>query len=267
MKKKLIFGMIMILFLVLPMGVKADNAVCIFRKRSMPNVHAAIHIVNGKPLVDVYAEQTSFNKIWQLVSNWAYEADSDELEIRYNSIVKDELGNHVGVDASHYFMSENCPEVTFCEDKRKEQVWLIDKGKNCDGTEAFDFIQQMTESEVSNLDVELAFSFKGGKGAINYKSIILGSCPSDVDAFKLLGIGYGLLKIIAPILLVVFATIDIAKAVASSDESKMRKAQQIAMKRVVAAVIVFLSFVVIDLIIGLVSNSSATMECIEQIIK
>lgn len=254
MKKNIIFGIVTILFLVLPMSVKADNAVCLYK---WGDYSAAIHVVNGKPVVDIYRPSTTLNQIWQFLGG-----GSNEFEARIHSIFKDTKGN----DASSYFLGDSCPSFSFCDNRTEDIAWLVNPGTYCNGgMHRFDFVSQMSESSVSDLNVELAFSFKGGKGKINYTSI-LGSCPSNVGAFKLLGIGYGLLKIAAPIMLVLFASIDVAKAVTSADEGKMKKAQSVALKRIAAAVIVFLSFVIVEFIIGLASNGSETMQCVKQIL-
>lgn len=109
------------------------------------------------------------------------------------------------------------------------------------------------------------FTFKGGSGEAQYSSMISG-CPSDKGAFKLIGIAYDLLKIIIPLALVIFGTIDMAKAVISQNENEMKKAQSAFLRRIGAAVVAFLAFVIFEMILGMVSNASEALDCVKTII-
>ena len=68
-----------------------------------------------------------------------------------------------------------------------------------------------------------------------------------------------LIKIIVPILLIIFGMLDLGKAVAASKEDEIKKGQQMFIKRVVAAVIVFFVIQIVQLLIGFVSNKDRSV--------
>lgn len=63
-----------------------------------------------------------------------------------------------------------------------------------------------------------------------------------------------LLQIIVPIALILWGTIDIGKAVIAGDEKKMKEAQKPFIKRVIAAVLVFLVPFIVSLVMGYVGS-------------
>ncbi len=67
------------------------------------------------------------------------------------------------------------------------------------------------------------------------------------------------LKIIAPILLLVFTSIDFAKNVFSSNKEGMQKALQNFLKRAVATLLVFFAPDIIDFLLGLVDKALCKM--------
>ena len=62
-----------------------------------------------------------------------------------------------------------------------------------------------------------------------------------------------LIKIVVPILLVVFGMLDLGKAVMAQQEDEIKKGQQTFVKRLIAAVIVFLVVFVVQIVLGLVA--------------
>jgi len=68
-----------------------------------------------------------------------------------------------------------------------------------------------------------------------------------------------LIKIVIPILLIIFGMLDLGKAVVASKEDEIKKGQQMFIKRVISAVIVFFVIQIVQLIIGFVSNSDANI--------
>lgn len=118
-------------------------------------------------------------------------------------------------------------------------------------------------------DNEILSGYSGPTGNLTFTAndsiIASGDCPdTSTGVFSLFKIAYNLLKIISPIALVIFGMIDMAKAVTSSDESKMKKAQSSFIRRIVASIIVFLSFVIIEFIIKLSGNWSDVASCISK---
>ena len=62
------------------------------------------------------------------------------------------------------------------------------------------------------------------------------------------------IRILVPIALIVLGSIDIGKAVVAGDEKKIKEAQKPFVKRIIAAVIVFLIPWLVDIIMGLVGS-------------
>ncbi len=67
------------------------------------------------------------------------------------------------------------------------------------------------------------------------------------------------IKILVPILLVVFGMLDLGKAVMASKEDEIKKGQQTLIKRVVAAVLVFFVIQIAQVIFRFVSGSDANV--------
>lgn len=65
------------------------------------------------------------------------------------------------------------------------------------------------------------------------------------------------IQIVVPILLIIFGMIDFAKAVVGGDEDKIKAGQKIFIKRLIAAIVVFLVVTVVKLLVGLVAQVGA----------
>lgn len=63
-----------------------------------------------------------------------------------------------------------------------------------------------------------------------------------------------IIKIVVPILLIIFGMLDLGKAVVASKEEEIKKGQQTFIKRVIAAVIVFFVIQIVQLLVGFISN-------------
>lgn len=70
-----------------------------------------------------------------------------------------------------------------------------------------------------------------------------------------------ILQIAVPIGLILFGTIDMAKAVIAGDEKKVKEAQKPFIKRIVSAVIVFLIPYIVSVVIGLVTSNGDYKGC------
>ena len=66
-----------------------------------------------------------------------------------------------------------------------------------------------------------------------------------------------LIRFGVPIILIVMGTIDLAKAVLSSKEDEMKKAQGALVKRLIYAVAVFLVVTIVTVVMGMVADSGA----------
>ncbi len=68
--------------------------------------------------------------------------------------------------------------------------------------------------------------------------------------------------IAVPVLLVIFGSLDLAKAVMAQKEDEIKKGQQTLVKRVIAALIVFFVITIVKVLIGFVSGDDDTvMSC------
>lgn len=74
---------------------------------------------------------------------------------------------------------------------------------------------------------------------------------------------YLLIQIGVPLLLVIFGMLDLGKAVMAQKEDEIKKGQQMFIKRLITAVIVFLVLFVVKLAIGLVSTDDSVTGCLD----
>lgn len=260
MKKYLYIFSVMLFFIFVP-NVRADDyKICIYGGSNMfgdNGYHAALHVSGGSAVIDVYKDRKIL----------------EDFSLRKTKII-----NGDGIDSSTLpgvnttkdasmdikFLTIRCPRY-MCEEGKT--IWIDEDGCNL-GTGTYTFLSEWTEEAISNLNEALKFQYGAADPSkVNYTSILSGSCPSDVAAFKLFGSAYSLLKIIAPLALVVFASIDLARAVIAADESGIKKAQKHCLKRFAAAVIVLLSFVIVEMIINMASSGSEIMSCVNELLK
>lgn len=243
----------------------ANYKVCVYDKLKDNAIQGALHVVGSKVKFDMYrAGDEGF---------LPYIFDN-KLEV--SKFVYNGAGANAptGVDSTHKALSDpnylatKCPQQ-LCECSNEV---FIEEGScfGCDGgTNLGVYIlkKELREADVGGLDELLAYKFgNANPSKLTYTTALNGGCPSDVPAFKLLKYAYEILKIGAPLALVVFATIDMAKAAATSDESTIKKTQKHCLKRFAAAVIVLLSFVIVEMIINIVSGGSEVMSCINQLL-
>ncbi|MDE5587210.1 MAG: hypothetical protein K2I72_02430 [Bacilli bacterium] len=86
------------------------------------------------------------------------------------------------------------------------------------------------------------------------------TCPSDlVPIFRFLKFGiFPIIQIGIPIILIVMGSIDLGKAVLSSDDKEIKGATGKLIKRAIAAVAVFFITTVVSLLMNMFTNSGAT---------
>lgn len=72
------------------------------------------------------------------------------------------------------------------------------------------------------------------------------------------------IKFGVPVLLIIFGMLDLGKAVVASKEDEIKKGQQMFIKRVIAAVLVFFVITVVQLVVSLVSSDgdSTVWDCV-----
>ena len=78
---------------------------------------------------------------------------------------------------------------------------------------------------------------------------------------KLINIVHSLIIIVkfgVPILLIIFGMLDLGKAVMASKEDEIKKGQQMFIKRVIAAILVFFVVVVVQLVVNLATKDDGS---------
>ena len=86
--------------------------------------------------------------------------------------------------------------------------------------------------------------------AVTSQSSICDSIPDVV--FNITSIVIFAIQIVVPVLLIIWGMIDFTKAVVGQDDSKMKEAQKVFIKRLIAAAIVFLTVTIVKLLLNLV---------------
>ncbi len=86
------------------------------------------------------------------------------------------------------------------------------------------------------------------------------ACPSDlVPVFKFIKFGiFPIIQIGIPIILIVMGSIDLGKAVLSSDDKEIKGATGKLIKRAIAAVAVFFVTTIVSLLMGMFTSSGST---------
>ncbi|MCI8445890.1 MAG: hypothetical protein HFH31_00190 [Bacilli bacterium] len=74
------------------------------------------------------------------------------------------------------------------------------------------------------------------------------------------------IKIVVPILLIIWGMLDLGKAVMAQKEDEIKKGQQTFIKRIVAAAIVFFIVTIVQLVMGLVAGDEGIWTCVDAII-
>lgn len=93
---------------------------------------------------------------------------------------------------------------------------------------------------------------------------------SNPIPFKLVYVIHMIIMLIqfgVPLLLIIFGMLDLGKAVIASKEDEIKKGQQMFIKRLIAAVIVFFVVAVVRLAVGLAADESENIvDCIDAIV-
>lgn len=75
------------------------------------------------------------------------------------------------------------------------------------------------------------------------------------------------IQVVVPFLLIIWGMLDLGKAVVAQKEDEIKKGQQIFVKRLIAAVIVFFVVTIATLLVNLVADESETITgCIDDIL-
>lgn len=70
-----------------------------------------------------------------------------------------------------------------------------------------------------------------------------------------------IIKIAVPILLIIFGMLDLGKAVIAAKEDEIKKGQQIFIKRLISAAIIFFVISIVQLLVSFVAGDEGIMTC------
>ncbi len=87
--------------------------------------------------------------------------------------------------------------------------------------------------------------------------IALNYCDSLLPLIKLVKIVFKIIQFVIPIALILFGTIDLGKAVISSDDKEVKAAQSRLIKRCLYAVAIFFIVFLVDLLMKIVGDSQS----------
>lgn len=88
--------------------------------------------------------------------------------------------------------------------------------------------------------------------------------PSDLVG--LLRLVYKAIQIGVPIILIIVGMFDMGKAVTQQKEDEIKKAQNLLVKKAVAAALVFLMFSLVSLVVSIVNIDSDSWNCVEYLL-
>lgn len=103
----------------------------------------------------------------------------------------------------------------------------------------------------------------------NYQEDDVISCGSvgEIPRFfaKTVSVIYNVIQVAVPIVLVIFGMLDLLKGISAQKEDEIKKGQQLLVKRVISACLVFFVFVIVKFVVSFAadSNSSDIIKCVE----
>ena len=75
------------------------------------------------------------------------------------------------------------------------------------------------------------------------------------------------IKVAVPVILIIFGMLDFAKGVMAGKEDEIKKGQQVFIKRIIAAVFVFLVVTIVQFVMGIISSDdNSFLNCADQIL-
>ena len=104
----------------------------------------------------------------------------------------------------------------------------------------------------------------------NYDKAVL-SCGSglvdNIPALvpKVVSIAYTIIQVLVPVVLVIMGSLDLFKGLSAQKDDEIKKGQQMFIKRLISAVLVFFVFVIVKVVISVAADgtSSRILECTE----
>lgn len=86
--------------------------------------------------------------------------------------------------------------------------------------------------------------------------ILANTCDNLAPVIRIVSFILTLIQWVVPIILILLGTIDLVKAVIAGKEEDIKKNQTTLIKRVIAAVIVFLVPLIVSMLMGVIGNDS-----------
>ena len=80
-------------------------------------------------------------------------------------------------------------------------------------------------------------------------------CNNTADLLNLIGIGIMIIKVVIPILLIIFGMLDMGKAVTSGKDDEIKKQAMAFLRRAIAAVVVFFVPTIVGLILSAANSN------------
>jgi len=94
---------------------------------------------------------------------------------------------------------------------------------------------------------------------------ICGMIPGPVTA--LMGTLYNLIKIAVPLILIVYGMLDFGRAVMAGEEKEIKEKQKLFIKRIIAAVMVFLVLYLVQFVMSILNpGDNSIMNCVNGIL-
>lgn len=85
--------------------------------------------------------------------------------------------------------------------------------------------------------------------------ILVDTCNDLNAVVAIVSFILGIIQWVVPIILIVLGTFDLVKAVTAGKEDDIKKGQQTLIKRVIAAIIVFLVPLLVSILMGMIGNT------------
>ncbi len=89
----------------------------------------------------------------------------------------------------------------------------------------------------------------------------MGSIDIDVKIANIIHTIITVIKIAVPVLLVIFGMLDLFKGITAQKEDEIKKGQQMFIKRLIAAALVFFVTSIVQLLVSVVADNNTIMEC------
>jgi len=157
-----------------------------------------------------------------------------------------------------------CACILFCGINSVDAKVTVDINGNpiCEEGEYCPIISEKPDNDAyEDSDDELGIS--------TYKKVQCGDTQIPKIAATLVHTVYTILQIAVPVLMVIFGSLDLAKATIAQKEDEIKKGQHIFIRRLILGVVVFVIFAAVKLVIGVVApdnNNPGMWDCVDCLI-